>query len=172
MGNRCLCPKVLSSRRFRPIKTWFPWDGYIGFFKLTLSIRTPQGSACNIFYTKLQGKNQQNNGKIQHLIKIFIFASTTAFFGSLEAFSEVKLQHKNQNLAPVIPAHKTANNKQITSHNSHNFRFLHLGLYCWHCVFSFLTQFAVRLRWIWWGLLRCWPRSSRRSRGSMCHLHL
>ncbi|MHC4423344.1 MAG: hypothetical protein ACYSWR_01565 [Planctomycetota bacterium] len=63
----------------------------------------------------MQGKNQQNTGKFRHFIKIFIFASTTAFFGSLAAFSAVKLQHKNQNLAVVISAHKMVNNKQIAS---------------------------------------------------------
>jgi len=25
VGNRCLCPKVLSGRLFRSIKAWFPW---------------------------------------------------------------------------------------------------------------------------------------------------
>ncbi len=98
-----------------PSRPDFPEYGY-RFFQIILSIQTQQGSACNIFYTKFKRQNQQNNGKIQHLIKIPSFAPIISFFGSSAAFSKAKFRFKSQNLAPANPSVKpvTTDKSQTT----------------------------------------------------------
>jgi len=53
-------------------------------------------------YTKFQRQNQQNNGKIQPLIKTFSFASPIGFFGSSAGFSKAKIRIQRPKTWPLL----------------------------------------------------------------------
>ena len=86
-----------------PSRPDFPHMGVSVFSNSYFLYAHRRGQPAISLIPNCKAKINKIPASFRHFIKIFIFASNTAFFGSLAAFSEVKLQHKNQNLAPAIP---------------------------------------------------------------------